>query len=58
MEETLPVHRLAVPSTLRKSLSTTNIIESTFSMVEAVCGNVKSWTGSDKRLRWVASGLV
>jgi transposase-like protein len=33
LEETLTMHRLGVHETLRKSLSTTNIIESTFSSV-------------------------
>ena len=58
MEETLTVHRLQVPDKLRKSVSTTNIIESTFSMVERVCANVKRWQGRDQRLRWAASGLL
>ena len=58
MEETLTVHRLGVPDLLRKSLQTTNIIESTFSMVETACRNVKCWKGADQRLRWVASGLL
>ena len=58
LEETLTVHRLQVPDRLRKSLSMTNIIESTFSMVDRVCGNVKRWKGGDQRLRWLASGLL
>lgn len=58
MEETIAVHRLRVPSKLRTSLATTNIIESAFSLVETVCRNVKRWRGGDQQMRWVASGLL
>jgi transposase-like protein len=58
MEETLTMHRLRVPATLRKSLCSTNIIESAFSVVETVCRNVKRWRGGDQYLRWVGSGLL
>ena len=57
-EDTLTMHRLRVPDKLRHSLSSTNIIESAFSVVETVCGNVKRWKGGDQRLRWIASGLL
>jgi transposase-like protein len=57
-EETLTLHRLRVPATLRRNLSSTNIIESAFSRVETVCRNVKRWQGGDQYLRWVASGLL
>src|SRR6478672_2623825 len=40
MEETLTVHRLHVPLQLRKTLASTNVIESAFSIVERVCRNV------------------
>jgi hypothetical protein len=58
MEETLTVHRLHVPMKLRKTIASTNVIESAFSIVEQVCRNVKRWHGSDHRERWVGSGLV
>jgi len=58
MEETLTVHRLRVPMQLRKTLSSTNVIESAFSIVEQVCKNVKRWHGGDQRERWVGSGLL
>lgn len=57
-EETLTLHRLRLPSKLRRNLSSTNLIESSFSTVETVCRNVKRWQGSDQYLRWVASGLL
>jgi transposase-like protein len=58
MEETLTVHRLHVPTKLRKTLASTNVIESAFSTVEQVCKNVKRWHGGDQRERWVGSGLL
>jgi putative transposase len=58
MEETLTVHRLQVPLQLRKTLASTNVIESAFSIVEQVCRNVKRWHGGDQRERWVGSGLL
>jgi putative transposase len=58
LEETLTVHRLHIPFQLRKSLASTNIIESAFSIVERVCSNVKRWHGGDQRERWVGSGLL
>jgi transposase-like protein len=58
MEETLTVHRLHLPMQLRKTLASTNVIESAFSIVEQVCKNVKRWHGSDQRERWVGSGLL
>src|SRR5215471_5758880 len=58
MEETLTVQRLHVPMQLRKTLASTNVIESAFSIVERVCRNVKRWHGGDQRERWVGSGLL
>jgi putative transposase len=57
LEETLTVHRLGIPLQLRKTLASTNVIESAFSVVERVCLNVKRWQGGDQRERWVGSGL-
>src|SRR5438046_3823762 len=58
MEETLTIHRLHLPVQLRKTLASTNVIESAFSIVEQVCKNVKRWHGGDQRERWVGSGLL
>jgi len=58
LEETLTVHRLHMPPQLRKTLASTNVIESAFSIVERVCCNVKRWHGGDQRERWVGSGLL
>ena len=58
MEETLTVHRLHLPMQLRKTMASTHVIESAFSIVEQVCKNVKRWHGGDQRERWVGSGLM
>ena len=58
MEETLTVHRLRLPMQLRKTMASTNVIESAFSIVERVCRNVKRWHDGDQRERWVGSGLL
>ena len=58
MEETLTVHRLRVPAPLRRTLASTNVIESAFSIVETVCRNVKRWRAGDHIERWIGSGLL
>jgi transposase-like protein len=58
MEQTLTVHRLRLPIQLRKTMASTNVIGSAFSIVEQVCKNVKRWHGGDQRERWVGSGLL
>ncbi len=58
MEETLTMHRLGLPELLRRSLSSTNIIESVFSGVEDHCRRVKRWRAGDHLQRWVASALL
>jgi putative transposase len=58
LEETLTVHRLRVPAQLRRTLASTNVIESAFSIVETVCRNVKRWRADDHIERWVGSGLL
>ena len=58
MDETLTMHQLRLPAGLRRTLASTNLIESAFSTVETVCRNVKRWHGGDQYLRWVASGLI
>ncbi len=57
LEETLTVLDLDIDGKLRNSLSSTNSIESSFSVVERICRQVKRWQGSDHRLRWVGSAL-
>lgn len=58
LEETLTVHRLNVGALLRRTLASTNPIESCLSTVERVSHNVKRWRGGDQALRWTATGLL
>jgi putative transposase len=58
LEETLTVHRLNVGALLRRTLASTNPIESCLSTVERVAHNVKRWRGGDQPLRWTATGLL
>jgi putative transposase len=57
-DDTLMVHELGVHARLRRSLTSTNGIESSFSVVGKICKQVKRWQGSDHRLRWVASAML
>ncbi len=57
-EETLTLHRLGVGTLLRRSLSSTNFIESCLSTVRQVARNVKRWQGGDHLARWTAAGLL
>ena len=55
LEETLTLHRLDVQAPLRDSLRTTNIIESVNSLIAHHARNVKRWSNTDQRHRWMAS---
>lgn len=57
-EETLTLHLLGVPDMLRKSFSTTNLIESTFSFAETIMHNVKRWRSPMQRLRWCSTAFL
>lgn len=57
-EETLTVHRLGVPKGLRKSLKTTNVIESVLALVSQKTDKVDYWKNSDQKQRWVATALL
>lgn len=58
LDDTLTLLELRVTPKLRQTLTSTNGIESSFSMVDRICSQVKRWQGGDHRLRWVGSGLV
>jgi transposase-like protein len=55
IEEILTLHRLKVPALLRKTLHTTNPIESMFSTVRDCEGNIKRYRGSRMSQRWLAA---
>jgi hypothetical protein len=58
LDETLTVLRLSIGPTLRKSLSTTNPIESTFSTVRRVSRRVTRWQNGTMTLRWALAGTM
>jgi len=58
LDETLTVLRLGIGPTLRKSLATTNPIESTFSTVRRVSRRVSRWQSGTMVLRWVLAGTM
>ena len=58
LEETLTVHHLGVTGLLRKTLSTTNPIESCFSVTRTITGRVKRWSGGDMVQRWAVAALL
>ena len=58
LEETLTLHRLGLMSTLSKSFRTTNCIENVNSLLQQLTHNVRRWTNSSQRHRWVATALL
>lgn len=58
MEELLTLHKLKIPSLLRKTLHSTNPIESMFSTVRDCEGNIKRYRDSKMMQRWLASVLL
>ena len=57
-DETLTIQRIGVPEKLRKSLATTNAIESCFSGVRDRCKNVKRWRDVAMIRRWAGTALL
>jgi len=58
LEETLTVHRLSVQGLLRKTLSSTNAIESANSVAAGVVRRVKKWRDGEMILRHMAAGFL
>jgi transposase-like protein len=58
LEETLTVVKLGVPGALRRTLATTNPIESALSVTRRVTSRVTRWRDGDMRRRWCAAGLL
>ena len=58
LEETLTLHKLNAHRQIRKSLSTTNPIESLNSGIRNITRRVKRWRNSDMVIRWVCTGIV
>jgi putative transposase len=58
LEETLTVVRLGVSAALRRTLATTNPIESALSVTRRVTARVTRWRDGDMRKRWCTAGLL
>ena len=58
LEETVTVHRLGLTGALRKTLLTTNPVESAIEIVKHHARRVRRWNGATMVLRWAGSGLV
>ncbi len=57
-EDTLTIHRLGVAKELRKSLTTTNMIESVNALIGQRTDKVDRWRNSNQKQRWVATALL
>ena len=57
-DQLLTLHRLKVPALLRKTLHSTNPIESLFSQVRGCEKNIKRYRNSSMSQRWLASVLL
>jgi putative transposase len=58
LEETVTILRLNLPGLLRKSLRSTNAIESAFSMIGKNIRNVKNWKNGTMVQRWACTALL
>jgi transposase-like protein len=58
LEETLTVIRLGLTGPLRRTLCTTNPIESALSVTRRVAARVTRWRDGDMRRRWCVAGLL
>jgi transposase-like protein len=56
--ELLTLHKLGVDGVLRRTLCTTNSIESVFSSARYYMRNVKRWRTEEDSERWLAAGLL
>lgn len=57
-EQLLTLHRLEVPELLRRTLHSTNPIESIFAMVRECEGNIKRYRSSKMSQRWLGAVLI
>jgi transposase-like protein len=58
LEETLTLTRLGIGGQLRRTLQSTNPIESMIEIVRRTSRNVKRWQSGDMCLRWTAAGML
>jgi transposase-like protein len=57
LEDLFTINRLGLPSSLRRCLGTTNIIDNTHSGVRDRVRRVKNWQSGTMALRWVAAAF-
>jgi putative transposase len=58
LEETLTLTRLGIRGRLKKTLLSTNPIESMIEIIRRTSRNVKRWQSGDMCLRWTAAGML
>jgi transposase-like protein len=58
LEETLTLTRLGIRGRLKKTLASTNPIESMIEIIRRTSRNVKHWQSGDMCLRWTAAGML
>jgi transposase-like protein len=58
LQDLLTLHQLGITGQLRKSLYSTNCIESVFSAARYYTRNVKRWQGEQQASAWLAAGLL
>jgi putative transposase len=58
LEETLTLTRLGIHGRLKKTLASTNPIESMIEIIRRTSRNVKRWQSGDMCLRWTAAGML
>ncbi len=58
LEEMFTINRLGLPEPLGRALSSTNVIESTFSGTRSRIRRVTRWQGGAMALRWAAAALL
>jgi transposase-like protein len=57
-EETLTLHRLGLHGELRRSFTTTNMIESVMAQIGQKTDKVDYWKNSNQKQRWMAASLL
>jgi putative transposase len=58
MDETVTLTRLGIRGSLKRTLESTNPIESMIECVRRTSRNVKRWQSGDMALRWTAAGML
>ncbi len=58
MAETLTLTRLGISGSLKRTLASSNPIESMIECVRRTARNVKRWQSGEMALRWTAAGML